>query len=118
MPLPYHPTATPAALAAEAARRQGKFWEMHDALFAHQQELSDATYARLAGELGLDAARFEADRRAPATIARVREDAAEAGATGVTGTPTFVVNGEVVLGASGLRGAVERQLEKSRVAAR
>ncbi len=110
LPLPFHPNATPAALAAEAARQQGKFWEMHDRLFAAQQNLSDATYAQLAKELGLDAARFEKARRAPATLARVQEDAAAAAAAGVTGTPTFVVNGEVVLGSSGLRAAVERQL--------
>jgi protein-disulfide isomerase len=111
MPLSFHPNAMPAALAAEAARAQGKFWEMHDKLFANQQALSDATYAQYAKELGLDLARFEADRASPATKRRVEEDVAAAAAAGVTGTPTFIVDGEVVLGAGGLREAVERHLK-------
>jgi protein-disulfide isomerase/Tfp pilus assembly protein PilF len=96
LPLPMHPNAMPAALAAEAARQQGKFWEMHDRLFAGQQSLSDTTYGAAAKELGLDVARFESARKDPATRARVEEDAKSAAAAGVTGTPTFVVDGEPV----------------------
>jgi protein-disulfide isomerase len=118
MPLPFHPNAMPAALAAEAAREQGAFWGMHDKLFAGQQELSNAVYDRFASELGLDVARFRATRQAPATLARIREDVSAARAAGVTGTPTFVVNGEIVLGSAGLRAAVERALQRARVAAR
>ena len=58
-PLSGHPQAMPAALAAEAARQQGKFWEMHDRLFSHQAELSPQAYERWAAELGLDVARFK-----------------------------------------------------------
>jgi protein-disulfide isomerase len=118
LPLPFHPNATPAAIAAEAAREQGKFWEMHDLLFSHQQELSEAAYDRFARELGLDVERFQAARRAPSTAERVRADVASATAAGVTGTPTFLVNGELVLGGGGLRAAVERQLQRARVAGR
>ena len=118
LPLSFHPNAMPAAIAAEAARQQGKFWEMHDKLFANQQALSEAAYVQYAKELKLDLARFQATLKDPATRKRVDEDAAAAGAAGVTGTPTFVVNGEVVVGSNALRPAVERQLEKARLARR
>ena len=118
LPLSLHPNAMPAAIAAEAARQQGKFWEMHDKLFANQQALSEAAYVQYAKELKLDLARFQATLKDPATRKRVDEDAAAAGAAGVTGTPTFVVNGEVVVGSNALRPAVERQLEKARLARR
>ena len=69
LPLPFHPNAMPAALAAEAAREQGgapKFWAMHDKLFANQAALSEATYEQYARELGLDQARFKKDLADPA----------------------------------------------------
>jgi protein-disulfide isomerase len=103
----------PAALAAEAARQQGKFWEMHDKLFAGQQSLSDVAYAQYAKELGLDAGRFEKAMRDPATRARVEEDAKAAAAAGVNGTPTFVVDGEPVVGSAALKDAVKRHVERS-----
>jgi protein-disulfide isomerase len=118
LPLSFHANAMPAAMAAEAARQQGKFWEMHDRLFGSSAALSEATYERHAAELGLDLARFRAASRDPATRKRVEEDLAVAAAAGVTGTPTFLVNGEKVLGASGLRDAVDRQLQKARLAKR
>ena len=118
MPLPFHPNAMPAAIAAEAAREQGKFWQMHDKLFANQQALSDAVYEQYAKELGLDLARFRAALRAPETRKRIEQDAAAAAAAGVTGTPSFIVNGELVVGSTGLRDAVQRQLDKVKLAAR
>ena len=83
-PLAFHPNAVPAAEAAEAAREQGKFWEMHDALFQNQQALSPETYERLARQLGLERrrlqgvalaagknrARIQRTRRSPAGSAR------------------------------------------------
>jgi protein-disulfide isomerase len=114
LPLSFHPNAMPAALAAEAAREQGKFWEMHDRLFANQAGLSDATYLQYARELGLDLKRFQEAMQSPRLRARVQEDLAAAGAAGVTGTPTFVVNGEVVVGAGGLVAAVQRRLGAAR----
>jgi protein-disulfide isomerase len=116
MPLSFHANAMPAALAAEAAREQGKFWEMHDKLFAGQASLSDAAYEKYARELGLDMARFQATRAAPATRKRVEDDMAAAAAAGVTGTPTFVVNGEPVVGAHGLGAAIEKHLGKAPLA--
>jgi protein-disulfide isomerase len=114
LPLPFHPNAVPAALAAEAAREQGKFWEMHDKLFANGQSLSGPLYEGLAKELGLDMGRFHAAMAAPSTRKRVEEDIAIASAAGVTGTPTFVVNGEVVVGAGGLPDAVSRHLKAAK----
>jgi protein-disulfide isomerase len=118
LPLGFHPNAMPAALAAEAAREQGKFWEMHDKLFANQQALSEASYDQYAAELKLDLPRFKAARQAPETRKRVEADLAAATAAGVSGTPTFVVNGEVVVGSSALKPAVERQLKKAELAKR
>ncbi|WP_242396229.1 DsbA family protein [Anaeromyxobacter oryzisoli] len=98
-PLPFHPNALPAALAAEAAREQGKFWPMHDKLFANQQALSEQAYVQYAHELGLDLARFDAARRAPRTRARIAEDQALAAKVGAQGTPTLFVNGVKIEGA-------------------
>jgi protein-disulfide isomerase len=112
-----HPYAMPAALAAEAAREQGKFWQMHDKLFASQASLAAAPYEGYARELGLDAAQFKAAMASDKAKARVEEDSALAQALGVNGTPTFVVNGESVVGGGPqLRAAVERQLAQAKVA--
>ncbi len=98
-PLPMHPNAMPAALAAEAAREQGKFWPMHDKLFESQQQLSDATYERIATEVGLDVARWRSAYASAKYRARVEEDMRQAAQLGIDGTPTMVVNGEKVVGA-------------------
>ncbi|HTP24747.1 MAG TPA: thioredoxin domain-containing protein [Anaeromyxobacteraceae bacterium] len=116
-PLPFHPNAMPAALAAEAARAQGgaaKFWAMHDKLFGNQQALSDSTYEQYARELGLNLTRFRQDLADPQLRARVEQDTALAQKVGVNGTPTFVVNGERVVGSDGLRAAVDKQLALAR----
>ncbi|HEV3002720.1 MAG TPA: thioredoxin domain-containing protein [Solirubrobacteraceae bacterium] len=84
-----HPRAEELARAAEAAAAQGRFWEMHDLLYAAG---GDPDPAELAAQLGLDAERFERDRAAAA--ARVAEDRASGEASGVTGTPAFFVAGE------------------------
>ncbi len=115
-PLPMHPNARPAALAAEAAREQGKFWPMHDKLFSDQQALSDAAYARYAKELGLDAKRFEAAMAAKKAAARVDEDQAQAAQVGATGTPTMFFNCRQVIGArpfADVRAAAEEELKKA-----
>jgi protein-disulfide isomerase len=114
LPLSFHANAMPAAIAAEAAREQGKFWEMHDRLFSNQAALSDASYLQYARELGLDVKRFQEAIQSPRLRARIQEDLAAAASAGVTGTPTFVVNGEVVVGTSGLESAVQRRLAASR----
>ena len=89
-----HPHAERAAEAAEAAGAQGRFWEMHDALFAHQKELEDVQLVAYARELGLDAARFEDDLRSGRHAAAVAGDREAGVAAGVTGTPAFFVAGE------------------------
>ncbi|MFA4927583.1 MAG: Na+/H+ antiporter NhaA [Patulibacter sp.] len=88
-----HPRAQLAAEASEAAGAQGAFWAMHDRLFAHQDELSPRDLVRHAEALELDVERFKADLRRRTYEARVRDDLEGADASGVSGTPTFFVNG-------------------------
>jgi protein-disulfide isomerase len=88
-----HPRAYPAASAAEAAGRQGAFWEMHDALFADQGRLEDPHLWARAEALGLDLGRFDADRRSDAVAARVREDFRGGIRAGVATTPTLFYEG-------------------------
>jgi protein-disulfide isomerase len=88
-----HPRAWRAALTAEAAGAQGRFWAMHDHLLGHQHELSDEELGTHARALGLDMAAYERDLHDPALAGRVREDALSGLHSGVLGTPTFFVNG-------------------------
>ncbi|QEC50614.1 Na+/H+ antiporter NhaA [Baekduia soli] len=88
-----HPNAQLAAEAAEAAARQGAFWEMHDRLLAHQDDLAVSDLYRHAAALELDLERFSDDLGRRRTAPRVAEDVAGADASGVSGTPTFFVNG-------------------------
>jgi protein-disulfide isomerase len=84
-----HPRAWPAACAAEAAGIQGRFWEMHDLLFADQARLEDPHLWQRASALGLDLARFDADRRSEQVLARVRRDFESGIRAGVVTTPTL-----------------------------
>jgi protein-disulfide isomerase len=88
-----HPHARLAAQAAEAAGAQGKFWEMHDTLFEHQDALEVADLIGYAKSLGLDTAKFERDLEAAAYVKRVRDDFRSGVRSGVNGTPTFFMNG-------------------------
>jgi protein-disulfide isomerase len=101
-PLPFHEQAMPAALAVEAAREQGKFWEMHDALFGDQEHLDHAGLEGHARALGLDMKRFGAARGGARANERVRRDMAEAARFGVKGTPNFFINGRNFRGAQPL----------------
>ena len=87
-----HPHAQAAAEAAEAAADQGKFWEMHDLLFQHQDGLGASDLVGYAGELGLDVEQFEEDLRRHAGAGHVAGDVDSADLSGVSGTPTFFVN--------------------------
>ena len=89
-----HPNALLAANAAEAAARQGKFWEMHDQLLGHQGALTAKDLIRYAGDLGLSAEPFTRDLRMRAGEARIMTDIDSADLSGVSGTPTFFVNGK------------------------
>ncbi|WP_024285136.1 Na+/H+ antiporter NhaA [Cellulomonas sp. KRMCY2] len=92
LPLPdVHPHAEQAAMAAEAAGAQGRFWEMHDLLFAHQDRLEPEHLVRYAEKLGLDVDRFVEDLSDERLAARIREDVAGAEASGARSTPTFFV---------------------------
>ena len=88
-----HPHAQSAAEAAEAAGAQGKFWEMHDTLFEHQNALDEASLIAYAEMIGLDIRRFVADMRTHKYAERVREDFLSGILSGVNGTPTFFING-------------------------
>ena len=98
-PLSFHPQAGPAALAARAAGAQGKFWEMHDRLFADQAHLTRADFLRYAAELGLDVKAFSAAMDAEATRRAVRTDATAGKKVGARGTPSFFINGKALTGA-------------------
>lgn len=106
LPLRMHPAAVPAAIAAEAAAEQGKFWEMHDALFALGKKIGDGVdgsdpvpaegsvyYEAQAEAIGLDLEQYRADFRSDLVRDRVDDDAEEADRLGVRGTPTFVLGG-------------------------
>jgi len=95
-PLGAHARAVYAAHAAEAAARQGKFWEMHDLLFEHQRELEDADLMRYAQMLGLDMERFTADLASPEVEQKVNDDRKEGEALKLEGTPTIFVNGRLL----------------------
>ena len=99
LPLSIHPKAPAAHAAAEAAHRQGKFWEMHDKIFANQQQMSPEQYRIYAEELGLDLARFDQDVADPAVKKRIDGDTQEAAKLLVRGTPGFFINGRFLSGA-------------------
>jgi protein-disulfide isomerase len=88
-----HPRAQLAAEATEAAGAQGRFWEMHDLLLAHQDALRPADLTRYATDLGLDLDRFTDELRRHVWAARIAEDVDGADLSNVAGTPTFFVNG-------------------------
>jgi Na+/H+ antiporter NhaA len=88
-----HPRAQLAAEAAEAAADQGAFWEMHDLLLRHQDRLQPRDLIRYAGDLRLDSERFGEHLRKRAGAARIAEDVDSADLSGVSGTPTFFING-------------------------
>jgi len=94
-----HPHATLAAEAAEAAAAQGRFWDFHDRLFAHQDELEPHELVRHAEAVGLDGDRVVEELRERVHRARVLEDVESADASAVAGTPTFFVNGRLHAGA-------------------
>jgi protein-disulfide isomerase len=94
-----HPHAQLAALASEAASDQGAFWEMHDLLLDHQDALEPNDLIGYAEQLGLDVERFANDLRERTGSGRIAEDVDSADLSGVSGTPTFFVNGRRHYGA-------------------
>jgi Na+/H+ antiporter NhaA len=116
-----HPHAQLAAEATEAAAKQGAFWELHDLLLEHQGALTVRDLAGYATSLGLDTERFAADLRKHSGAARVAEDTDSADLSGVSGTPTFFVNGMRHYGAydiESLSKAVKLALARTKISAR
>jgi protein-disulfide isomerase len=112
--LAMHANAENAAVAALAAQRQGKFWELHDVLFAHQSALDPESLVSYAQSTGLDVDRFRKDYADPRLRSRVREESALADRLGATGTPAFFVNGAKSVGWGswdGFRSNVARELD-------
>jgi protein-disulfide isomerase len=103
-----HPHALAAARASEAAALQGRFWEMHGLLFAHQHALEGDDLRGYAAELGLDVARFDLDREGPAVLERVERDVRSGEASGeVFGTPTLFIDGAVHRGGYDVQSLLE-----------
>jgi protein-disulfide isomerase len=115
-----HSSAQLAAEAVEAAGAQGRFWEMYDAFLAHQDALTPQDISKVAHDLGLDVERFWSEIRRHEHAPRVAEDVASADASGVSGTPTFFVNGRRHQGAydlSTLKASVRAARNRALVAA-
>jgi protein-disulfide isomerase len=120
-PLKNHSHAMVAATYAECARYQGKYWAMHDALFETQEswrELPDAepTFKEIAKQGGLDMRRLAACIDQPQVASAILEDKDEGTAMQIRMTPTFFVNGKMVVGSKGLEAALDNYLSKSQAA--
>ncbi|WP_433534045.1 Na+/H+ antiporter NhaA [Micromonospora sp. CA-249363] len=113
-----HPHAQLAAEAAEAAGEQGAFWEMHDLLLAHQDALNPADVMRYAEQLGLELEVFREHMAERMGVDRIAEDVESADLSGVTGTPTFFINGQRHHGAydiAALKAAVKSAFTSARL---
>ena len=115
-PLRSHDFALPAAQAAVAAQQQGKFWEFHDRLFEHFNELNEERVQEIVKELGLDSARFEKDRNADQTQRLIEADRREGYQAGVSGTPAMFINGKKQYrrDMNAIVDTIERELEAQR----
>jgi protein-disulfide isomerase len=113
-PLPMHSYARKAALAALAAAKQGKFWEMHHELFRHQKDLGDARVDAIARELGLTMEKFKQDINDTAIASLIDRDVRSAAQANVQGTPAIFVNGRLLKqrNLAGFQQAIEAELKK------
>lgn len=102
-----HPRALALAHAVEAAALQDAFWSFHDSLYADQGRLDDPHLWARAGGLGLDVARFDADRRSEAVAERVARDVTDAMRAGIVATPTLVADRVLHSGADGVMAALD-----------
>lgn len=111
-PLPQHSLAMPAARAAEAAGIQGKFWEYHNVLFAHQPDFQPDQLMAYAKDLGLDTAKFQKDMGSDAVAQRILVDQTDGNKARVDATPTFFLDGVKFAGSySGLDSAINGRLK-------
>jgi protein-disulfide isomerase len=97
-PLGMHQHAMDAAVAGRCAADQNKFWQLHDAMFSDQSKLDAAALKASAAKVGLDPAKFNACFDAKTGVAGIKSDQAQGAQLGVTGTPTFFVNGREMVG--------------------
>jgi protein-disulfide isomerase len=111
-----HGYAKKAAIAALAAGKQGKFWEMHKALFASQRDLNDSKVQEIARGLGLKMDPFNKDLKDPSIESLVDRDLKNGRLAGVQGTPTIFVNGKQINQRSlaGLQQAIDEELKKKK----
>ena len=114
-PLEMHSQAALAAEAALAAQRQGKFWQLHDAMYANRTHLTRQNILALAGTIGLDVKRFEQDWDSPAIKQALAKEQQEGDAVGVNGTPTIFIdgqryNGDLALDA--LRPIIDKEIKR------
>ncbi|RJQ18192.1 DsbA family protein [Candidatus Woesearchaeota archaeon] len=98
-PLGFHQFAQKSSEAAECADEQGKFWEYHDKLFESQDALDTASLKQYASELGLDTAKFNSCLDTGKYASEVSKDLSDGTAAGVSGTPSFFINGQKIVGA-------------------
>lgn len=93
----FHLNAYSAALAAEAASQQGRFWEMHDLIFENQKQLNNSLLLQLAQDIGLDTVQFANDLTSEKAQNKIELDIQSGVQSGVNGTPTFFINGSLLL---------------------
>ena len=115
-PLAMHDYARKAAISALAAGKQGKFWEVHEKLFASQKDLSDARVDAIAGELGLNMEQFNKDLKDPSIASLIDRDINNGREANVQGTPTIFVSGKLLNQRSlqGFQQAIEAELKKKK----
>ena len=113
-PLDNHDYARKAAIAALAAGKQGKFWEVHEKLFANQSDLNDTKVEAIAGELGLDMEKFKKDLQDPAIASVIDRDMNDGLKANVQGTPSIFINGKLLNQRNYLLQAVEAALKKKK----
>jgi protein-disulfide isomerase len=115
-PLPFHEHAIEAAEASMAADAQGKFWPMHDKMFANQQALDRASLDRYAQDLGLDMTKYKAAMDGHTFLEKIQDDAKVGAAAGATGTPAFFINGQYIFGSQpfgALKAIIDAELVKA-----
>ena len=114
-PLDFHPNAQKAAEAAECAGEQNKYWEMHDKLFENQQALGINNLKQYAKEIGLNTDKFNNCLDSGEMTSEVSKDIQDGQAVGISGTPGFIINGQLVSGAqpfSAFKQIIEQELNK------
>jgi len=115
-PLSFHQNAETAAMASECAKEQGKYWEMHAAMFGNQSKLAPADLVETSGNLGMDKDKFKSCLDSGKYRNEVQHDFQDGAKYGVSGTPTFFINGIMIVGARGADSfseIIDRELDRS-----